>query len=60
MYICICKGITDEQLKKQVVSGKPTKEILKLLGIGDECGVCVLTAIDEITAQLKRQQESKS
>lgn len=48
MYICVCRGISEEQLKRQIKEGHGTKEILKNLGVGDDCGVCVVTAIDRI------------
>lgn len=47
MYICICKGITDKQIREAVNSRKTNnpKEILKALGIGTDCGTCVEDAV---------------
>tara|TARA_Y100001958_G_C20902224_1_gene323882 strand:+ start:370 stop:573 length:204 start_codon:yes stop_codon:yes gene_type:complete len=48
LYICICKGITEESLKQQAKPnrGKSHKEILSKLGIGKDCGVCFSHALD--------------
>ncbi len=49
MYICICKGITEKMLTEQVSGqNRSEKEILKNLGIGDNCGVCVVDALKKI------------
>ena len=48
VYICVCKGITEDQLRKQVKQGKSPREILGSLGVGDDCGVCVLAALSKL------------
>lgn len=49
MYICICKGITEQMLLDQMsVPARSEKEILKSLGIGDDCGSCVVDAVKKI------------
>ena len=49
MYICICKGITEEQLEKAIrPDAKPT-DVLKDLGVGDSCGICLIDAIEKMT-----------
>ena len=47
MYICICKGITDKQIRDAVNSRNSNnpKEILKALGVGTDCGTCVEDAV---------------
>lgn len=60
MYICICKGITDQMLMDQVSRpGRTEKEILKNLGIGDDCGTCVVDAVKKIL-DTKNNLDSKS
>ncbi len=49
MYICICKGITEEQLDKAVSADSKPKEVLKDLGVGDSCGICLIDAIERIS-----------
>lgn len=54
MYVCICKGITEKMLTDQLTAtNRNEKEILKNLGIGDSCGLCVIDC-------LKKIQESSS
>lgn len=49
MYICICKGITEKMLLDQASGpNRNEKEILKNLGIGDDCGSCVVDAVKKI------------
>jgi bacterioferritin-associated ferredoxin len=49
MYICICKGITEKMLVDQLaITNRNEKEILKNLGIGDSCGVCVIDCLKKI------------
>lgn len=56
MYICICKGITDKQIQDAVNSRKSSnpKEILKALGVGSDCGVCVEDAVNTLLEQAAR------
>jgi bacterioferritin-associated ferredoxin len=48
MYVCICKGITDKDIEKAVITHSNTKEVLRSLGVGSDCGQCVIEAIDLI------------
>ena len=57
MYICLCKGITEEKLKRLAKTTNKTQDILKKLGVGDDCGVCLIAAIDKI---LEAQSKSSS
>jgi bacterioferritin-associated ferredoxin len=61
MYICICNGITEEDVKTAVATGhKNNKEILKKLGVGDNCGVCLIDAIEKFTTEMSSMsKESK-
>ncbi len=53
MYVCICKGITEKMLSEQLsATNYNEKLVLKNLGIGDSCGICV-------TDCLKKIQESR-
>lgn len=53
MYVCICKGITEKMLQDQAAGpGRSEKEILKNLGIGDDCGSCVVDAVKKIVESL--------
>ncbi len=60
MYICICNGITEEQLEKVAKQSNTDKEVLSRLGIGNSCGICLLEAIHKINPHLKKQVHKKS
>ena len=41
MYICICNGITDSQIKEAVANGVGSFEDLQQqLGVANQCGEC--------------------
>jgi bacterioferritin-associated ferredoxin len=56
MYICICKGITEEQIISLLKMGLSRGEVLRRLGVGEDCGVCVVQSVDKL---IKRYQENK-
>ncbi|GLX86005.1 bacterioferritin-associated ferredoxin [Thalassotalea loyana] len=43
MYVCICKGITDKQIKKMVLEQGvgSIRELKAKLDIASQCGTCV-------------------
>jgi len=62
MYVCICKGITTKQVEqtaKQYHGKKTPKEICKMLGVADDCGICVLDALNIIDQKLTQQSQPK-
>jgi bacterioferritin-associated ferredoxin len=41
MYICICRAVTDRQLRSAIEGGACTrKELAECLGVGRVCGKC--------------------
>lgn len=41
MYICICKAVTDGQIRQAIHEGACTrKELAKCLNVGRDCGKC--------------------
>ena len=41
MYVCLCKGITDSQIKDAVYSGATDlRSVRKQLGVMSQCGKC--------------------
>ncbi|ALP39528.1 bacterioferritin-associated ferredoxin [Aeromonas schubertii] len=51
MYVCLCRGITDSQIRKAVQSGKREfRQLKQELEVGAQCGKCVRMAM-EIIAQ---------
>lgn len=51
MYICVCKGITEEKAKIALKSGRSIKEVMKNLGIGKDCGTCLSYALECLQAK---------
>lgn len=62
MYICICKGITEEQLEKAIKPDAKPSDVLKDLGVGDSCGICLIDAIEKMTHKktLAHKENKKS
>ena len=45
MYVCLCKGITDSQIRDAVADGATSySQVRKALGIASQCGRCSVTA----------------
>ncbi len=43
MYVCICKGITDTQIRAAVEDGASSlREVRNTLGVASQCGKCGL------------------
>lgn len=40
MYVCLCKGITEQQLQQAAEQGDSYAEIREKMGIGTDCGCC--------------------
>jgi bacterioferritin-associated ferredoxin len=58
MYVCICKGITDHQIKSAVNSGASSfRQVRNALGVASQCGKCACLAkniIEETVAENKQ------
>ena len=45
MYICVCKAVSDSQIRQAVDSGaRSVRELRDRLGLGSCCGKCVPSA----------------
>ena len=41
MYVCICNGVTDKEIKKAVAAGAGSlAEVRERLGVASQCGSC--------------------
>jgi bacterioferritin-associated ferredoxin len=60
MYVCICRGISDKDIEKAMITHSSTRDVLKSLGVGSDCGQCVIDAIDIIKQNHNRISISKS
>ena len=54
MYICVCKAVSDKQLKRAVDSGSviSLRDLTRELGVGTCCGKCVPAAREALGAAL--------
>jgi len=49
MYVCICKEVTDSQLRQSVEAGvQSVREVSRCTGLGSQCGKCVCFARERI------------
>lgn len=55
MYVCLCKGITDRQIKAAINDGAHSmSQLRKALGVASQCGKCGI-ATKEILMEHKAQ-----
>ncbi len=41
MYVCLCKGVTDHQIRAEVHDGADTlRDVSRRLGVATQCGKC--------------------
>ncbi len=41
MYVCVCKAVTDTQIKQAIDNGVCTRrQLFQCFGVGGECGKC--------------------
>jgi len=62
MYVCICRGITEEMLNNAIKGHKRPQDALNSLGVGSDCGICLIDAVNKLCAQqssLAPQQNRK-
>ena len=61
MFVCVCKGITDQQIKSAVVNGaNSVATVNQKLGIASQCGRCASMARDIIKDTLVEMEQSSS
>jgi len=54
MYICLCKGITENQIQQAVKNGSDYRSLREELGLGTECGSCGSCAKNLVKATAKQ------
>jgi bacterioferritin-associated ferredoxin len=58
MYVCLCKGITDSQIRAAVQAGAASlREVRDALGVASQCGKCGLLARDIVRQSLGGQED---
>ncbi|MEE4277474.1 MAG: bacterioferritin-associated ferredoxin [Halieaceae bacterium] len=61
MYVCICNGITDRQIREAVASGATSlEELHDTLGVASQCGSCGEHALSLINEFVPAQNLDES
>lgn len=54
MYICLCKAVTDSDIKRAIESGAESfSDVRESLGVGTVCGSCACQAKELVKATAK-------
>lgn len=58
MYVCICRAVTDTQIRECVNQGGCTmRDLRNCLGVATQCGRCALQARDILNEALQEAAE---
>ena len=53
MYVCLCKGITDTQIRAAVADGASSlRDVRNSLGVASQCGKCGILTRDIVRESL--------
>ena len=53
MYVCICKGITDTQIRAAVENGASSmRDLRNALGVASQCGKCSMVTREIVRESL--------
>lgn len=56
MYVCVCKGITDSQIRAAVYEGAESlRAVRNSLGVATQCGKCSCLAREIVKEALENQ-----
>lgn len=60
MYVCLCKGVTDRQIKAAVTEGTAASigQLRKCLGVASQCGKCSVAAREILHEALHTHTET--
>jgi bacterioferritin-associated ferredoxin len=54
MYVCICRAVTDTDIREAVQNGCCSmRDLRNCLGVATQCGRCALTARDVLNESLE-------
>lgn len=61
MYVCLCQGVTEKQIRREVVNGAESYEdIQERLNVGMCCGTCKEYAVNLVNDTLQEQLGKQS
>ena len=59
MYICICKAVTDGQIREAINQGACTrKQLIECLRVGRDCGKCNADVRELLNSHVPRIQDT--
>jgi bacterioferritin-associated ferredoxin len=60
LYVCVCKAITDHQIREAAKNGARTlNELRRDLGVASECGNCAAYARQYLKESIENERERK-
>ena len=60
MYVCICKGITDTQIRAAVQDGASSvSDVHSSLGVASQCGKCGILAKEIVRESLNDMMDNE-
>jgi len=60
MYVCLCEGITDGQIREAIYEGCCSyKEVRESLGVASQCGKCACLAKQVVRDTLSQLHNSQ-
>ena len=56
MYICVCRGVTETEIREAVCKGADRmKDLKSCLGVSEQCGMCAAQAQEVLKQELMRK-----
>ncbi|MBJ7538476.1 (2Fe-2S)-binding protein [Marinomonas transparens] len=60
MYVCLCNGVTDREVKESIQQGATTlRELYQELNVGSQCGKCCQCAKKILNNELLQIAETQ-
>jgi bacterioferritin-associated ferredoxin len=60
MYVCLCKGITDTQIRAAVEDGASSlREVRSTLGVASQCGKCGILTREIVRESLQDNTDNQ-
>lgn len=61
MYVCLCQGVTDGQIREAIYEGCCSyRDVRENLGVGTQCGKCACLAKQVVRETLSDVQNSQA
>lgn len=61
MYVCLCKGVTDRQIREAIEDGATSiRQLRNCLGVTSQCGKCGITTREILNHTLESAAQNHS